>query len=60
MIMKIIFYSGLMILVAGLSMAQVWKAPDQEKAKEIEQIAQQLKEMEMGGNEKAEDLKYIG
>lgn len=34
MIMKIIFYSGLMILVAGLSMAQVWKAPDQEKAKE--------------------------
>ena len=32
----------------------------EEKAKEIEQIAQQLKEMEMGGNEKAEDLKYIG
>jgi uncharacterized protein len=32
----------------------------EEKAKEIEQIAQQLREMEMGGTEKAEDLKYIG
>jgi len=32
----------------------------EEKAKEIEQIAQQLKEMEMGGSEKPEDLKYIG
>lgn len=32
----------------------------EEKAKEIEQIAQQLREMEMGGTDKAEDLKYIG
>jgi uncharacterized protein (TIGR00162 family) len=32
----------------------------EEKAKEIEQIAQQLKEMEIGGSEKSEDLKYIG
>jgi uncharacterized protein (TIGR00162 family) len=32
----------------------------EEKAKEIEQIAQQLHEMEMGGSEKPEDLKYIG
>jgi len=32
----------------------------EEKAKEIEQIAQQLQEMEMGGTDKAEDLKYIG
>lgn len=32
----------------------------EDKAKEIEQIAQQLKEMEAGGSEKTEDLKYIG
>ena len=32
----------------------------EEKAKEIEQIAQQLHEMESGGSEKPEDLKYIG
>jgi len=32
----------------------------EEKAKEIEQIAQQLREMEMGSSEKPEDLKYIG
>jgi len=32
----------------------------EEKAKEIEQIAQQLKEIETGGADKVEDLKYIG
>ena len=32
----------------------------EDKAKEIEQIAQQLKEMESGSGEKSEDLKYIG
>jgi hypothetical protein len=32
----------------------------EDKAKEIEQIAQQLKEIEGSSGEKAEDLKYIG
>jgi proteasome assembly chaperone (PAC2) family protein len=32
----------------------------EEKAKEIEQIAQQLKEIEGTSIDKAEDLKYIG
>jgi uncharacterized protein len=32
----------------------------EDKAKEIEQIAQQLKEIEGSGSEKTEDLKYIG
>ena len=32
----------------------------EEKAKEIERIAQQLKEMEGTSMDKAEDLKYIG
>ena len=32
----------------------------EEKAKEIQQIAQQLKEIESASIEKTEDLKYIG
>ena len=32
----------------------------EEKAKEIQQIAQQLKEIESSSIEKTEDLKYIG
>lgn len=34
MIRRIIFFSGLLILATALCMAEVWKAPDQEKAKE--------------------------
>ncbi len=34
MIKKIVFFASLIILVGTLSMAQVWKAPDQEKAKQ--------------------------
>jgi hypothetical protein len=34
MIKKIIFFAGLVILTAALCTAEVWKAPDQEKAKE--------------------------
>jgi len=33
-IKKIIFFAGLAILTTALCMAEVWKAPDQEKAKE--------------------------
>jgi len=34
MIKNVIFYSGLMILATAFCLAEVWKAPDQEKAKE--------------------------
>ena len=34
MIKRIIFWTGLMILTPVLCMAEVWKAPDQEKARE--------------------------
>ena len=34
MIKKIVFFAGLVILTAALCTAEVWKAPDQEKAKE--------------------------
>ena len=45
MIKKIIFFAGLVILTSALSTAQVWKAPDQEKAKErAKQVVPFIKE----------------
>jgi len=34
MMRKIVFLAGILTLAAGVCAAQVWKAPDQEKAKQ--------------------------
>jgi hypothetical protein len=45
MIKKIIFFAGFAFLTAALSWAEVWKAPDQEKAKErAKQVVPFIKE----------------
>jgi len=45
MIKKIIFFAGLVILTTALCGAEVWRAPDQEKAKErAKQVVPFIKE----------------